>query len=140
MKLALRQAMKNLGNTKDNPSVGCVITKNNTVISAGYTSVFGRPHAEHNAIKESRTNLEGSSLYVSLESCSNYGKKNSCTEEIINKKINKVFFSINDPDIRSFNKSIKLFKVKNIRTYKGINSKELINFYRSSKIGFHIIF
>lgn len=131
MKLALRQAIKNLGNTKDNPSVGCVITKNNTVISAGCTSVFGRPHAEHNAIKDSKTNLKGSSMYVSLEPCSNYGKKTSCTEEIINKKINKVFFSINDPDIRSFNKSIKLFKVKKIRTYKGINSKELINFYRS---------
>ena len=32
MKLALKQAMINLGNTAENPSVGCVITKNNTNI------------------------------------------------------------------------------------------------------------
>ena len=50
MNLALQQAYKNLGNTKQNPSVGCVIIKNNNVISAGFTSVAGRPHAEHNAI------------------------------------------------------------------------------------------
>ena len=47
MKLALIQAQKNLGNTGDNPSVGCVITKNNSVISVGYTSNNGRPHAEY---------------------------------------------------------------------------------------------
>ena len=29
MKLALEQAKRTLGNTKDNPAVGCVITKNN---------------------------------------------------------------------------------------------------------------
>ena len=30
MSLALKQAMINLGNTKENPSVGCVIIKNNS--------------------------------------------------------------------------------------------------------------
>ena len=45
MELALRQARVNLGNTKENPSVGCVITKNNSVISVVYTSINGRPHA-----------------------------------------------------------------------------------------------
>ena len=32
MNLALKQAQKNLGNTKENPSVGCVIVKNNYMI------------------------------------------------------------------------------------------------------------
>ena len=50
MNLALQQAKINLGNTRENPSVGCIITKNNTVISCGFTSLNGRPHAEHNAI------------------------------------------------------------------------------------------
>ena len=31
MNLALMQAKKNLGNTKENPSVGCVIVKNNNI-------------------------------------------------------------------------------------------------------------
>ena len=33
MRLALAQAYKNLGKTKENPSVGCVITKNNSIIT-----------------------------------------------------------------------------------------------------------
>ena len=42
MKLALDQAKINLGNTKDNPAVGCIIVKNDHVISSGYTSITGR--------------------------------------------------------------------------------------------------
>ena len=50
MGLALHQAMKSLGNTETNPSVGCVIVKNNSVIGAGSTGFQGKPHAEVNAI------------------------------------------------------------------------------------------
>ena len=54
MSLALQQAHKSLGNTGTNPSVGCIIVKNNHVISAGFTGINGRPHAEHNAINLSK--------------------------------------------------------------------------------------
>ena len=64
MELAYNQAIKNLGNTKENPSVGCVIVKNNTVISAGFTSLSGRPHAEYNAIKKAGSKIKNSDLYV----------------------------------------------------------------------------
>ena len=57
MKLALAQANKNLGNTSENPSVGCVITKNNSMIGAGCTGRSGRPHAEINAIKNSKNEI-----------------------------------------------------------------------------------
>ena len=50
MNLALNQARKSQGNTKMNPAVGCVIVKDNNVISAACTSINGRPHAEQNAI------------------------------------------------------------------------------------------
>ena len=58
MNLALLQAHVMLGNTKNNPSVGCVITKNNSIISIGFTSINGRPHAEQNAINLSKTSLK----------------------------------------------------------------------------------
>ena len=131
MRLALEQAKKVLGNTKNNPAVGCVITKNNHVISAGYTSINGRPHAEHNAIKLSNTDPINSQLYVTLEPCSHYGKTPPCTNSIIKKKINKVFFAINDPDPRSFNKSSNQLVKKGIYVKKGILRKEIKSFYRS---------
>jgi diaminohydroxyphosphoribosylaminopyrimidine deaminase/5-amino-6-(5-phosphoribosylamino)uracil reductase len=131
MKLALQQAQKNLANTKENPSVGCVITKNNSVISVGATSDNGRPHAEYNAIYQSTINLKGTELYATLEPCSHYGKTPPCIKSIINSGVKKVFFSINDPDLRSYNKSAALLKKKNVKVKKGICRNETSSFYRS---------
>ena len=50
MSLALKLARARHGLTGQNPSVGCVIVKNNTIISVGQTGYLGRPHAEYNAI------------------------------------------------------------------------------------------
>ena len=58
MKLALMQAQRNLGNTKENPAVGCVIVKNDCIISAGCTGINGRPHAEQNAITYSKNDIK----------------------------------------------------------------------------------
>ena len=92
MNLALQQAKINLGNTRENPSVGCIITKNNTVISCGFTSLNGRPHAEHNAIHNSRESLKNCNLYTTLEPCSHYGKTNPCTGLLVQfLKIKKFF-------------------------------------------------
>ena len=45
-------AFKHLGKTFPNPTVGCVISKNNKIISKGVTSSTGRPHAEEIALKK----------------------------------------------------------------------------------------
>ena len=77
MNLALIQAKKNLGNTRENPSVACVITKNNHLISAGNTSFKGRPHAEEIALKKagkkskpnifSRNNETNTAITINIE-------------------------------------------------------------------------
>ena len=36
--LAFELAKINIGSTKENPSVGCVVEKNGSIISSGYTS------------------------------------------------------------------------------------------------------
>ena len=131
MNLALKQAHINIGNTKENPSVGCVIVKDGSLISVGHTSHNGRPHAESNAIKFSKKNLSGATMYVTMEPCSHYGKTPPCTKSIINKKIGKVYFSIKDPDIRSFNKSTKKFKEKNVLVNKGLLNNKVNLFYKS---------
>ena len=53
MELALDLARSREGHTGPNPSVGCVIVKNDKIISIGQTSFNGRPHAEYNAIVNS---------------------------------------------------------------------------------------
>jgi len=131
MRLALEQAKKTIGNTKKNPAVGCIITKFNQVIGAGCTSINGKPHAELNAVNFSKNILKNSQLYVTLEPCSHYGKTPPCVMVIIRKKIKKVFFSIKDPDPRSFNKSSKLLCSNGITVNKGLLKNEMEFFYRS---------
>ena len=72
MKLAINLAKVNLDLTGLNPSVGCVIVKNDEVISYGQTGLNGRPHAEYIAIKNSKKSLEGSTMYVTMEPCTHY--------------------------------------------------------------------
>ena len=52
LSLAFEQAKINLGSTKTNPSVGCVVEKDGFILSSGRTSLRGRPHAEFNALKK----------------------------------------------------------------------------------------
>lgn len=131
MNLALQQANKVLGNTSENPAVGCVIVKNGNLISAGHTGFNGIPHAESNAIVSLKEKCINSSLYVTLEPCSNYGKTPPCVNLITNSKIKKVFFAVNDPDTRSYKKSSKFLKSKRVLVKSNLLKKEVNFFYRS---------
>ena len=105
-KLAFNIAEINLGRTKTNPSVGCVIVKDGSVISSGVTSLNGRPHAEFNALSK-KLDFKGSTLYVTLEPCSHYGLTPPCTNIIKNKKIKDVYYCYDDPDLRSHRRAKK---------------------------------
>ena len=127
--LAFQKAEINLGNTSKNPSVGCIVVKNNSVISSAVTSVNGRPHAEFNALKDLK-DCSGASLYTTLEPCTHHGKTSPCTNIIIKKKIKNVYYAFEDPDIRTFKKAKKILSNKGIKT-KLIKTKNYINFYKS---------
>jgi len=130
LKLAFRQAEINLGSTSLNPSVGCVVVKNNSVVSSGRTSFNGRPHAEANALKKN-INFNGSNIYITLEPCSHYGKTPPCVKNIINKKLQKVIFSINDVDKRSKNLAYRKLKKAKISVKKFVHKSYAEKFYKS---------
>ena len=129
MSLALNLARARHGLTGENPSVGCVIVKNDEIISIGQTGYTGRPHAEHNAIRNSCEKLKGSKMYISLEPCNHYGKTPPCTTAIIKNKISEVIYSIEDIDKKVKRKSFKILNTKNINVKKGLLKKEINNFY-----------
>jgi len=131
LSLAFNLAEKNLGKTRNNPSVGCVIVKNNSVLSSGVTSINGRPHAEFNAINNSFENLSGSKMYVTLEPCNHHGKTPPCTKKIIKSGIKEVFYSINDIDDKVKGKSFNILRKKKIRVSKGLLKHEALNLYES---------
>ena len=131
MKLALNLARARKGLTGDNPSVGCVIVKKDKIISIGQTGYGGRPHAEHNAISNCFENLKGSKMYITLEPCNHYGKTPPCTKNIIKKKIDEVYYPIDDIDVKVKGKSYSILKRNNINVKKGLLKKEALNLYKS---------
>ena len=118
MKLAINLARARKGLTGENPSVGCVIVKNDKILSIGQTGYNGRPHAETNAINNSFQNLSGSKMYVTLEPCNHYGKTPPCTKSIIKSGIKELFYSINDIDKKVKGKSYKILSRKILKLKK----------------------
>ena len=129
MELALDLAKSRHGQTGSNPSVGCVIVKNDKIISIGQTSFNGRPHAEFNAIKNSFEELEGSKMYVTLEPCCHNGLTPPCTDAIIKSRISEVIYAVTDIDKRVRNKSFKILKSKKIIVKKGLLKSKIETFY-----------
>ena len=64
MKLAISLAENQKYFTGTNPSVGCVITRNNKIISYSVTGKNGRPHAEINAINKKNLEIYIIHLYM----------------------------------------------------------------------------
>jgi diaminohydroxyphosphoribosylaminopyrimidine deaminase/5-amino-6-(5-phosphoribosylamino)uracil reductase len=92
-------ALKGSGKVFPNPLVGAVIVKNGKIISKGFHKQFGGDHAEADAIKNSKVDLAGSTLYCNLEPCCHTNKQTPpCVPLIIQKGISKVVISNVDPN------------------------------------------
>ena len=131
MKLALNLASARIGLTGENPSVGCLIVKNDEIISLGQTGFNGRPHAEHNAINNSIDKLKGSKMYVTLEPCNHYGKTPPCTKSIIKSGISEIIYSIDDIDKKVGGKSYKILSNKNILVKRGLLKEDAKSLYET---------
>jgi len=131
MKLALNLASARKGLTGENPSVGCLIVKNDKIISIGQTGFEGRPHAELNAINNSLEKLKGSKMYVTLEPCNHYGKTPPCTNSIIKSGISEIIYGMDDIDKKVKGKSFKILSNKKIKVKKGLLKTEAKKLYDS---------
>ena len=131
MQLALNLARVRHGLTGVNPSVGCVIVKNDEIISIGQTSYNGRPHAEFNAIKNANQDLKGSKMYVTLEPCNHYGKTPPCTKNIIKSGISEIIYAMDDIDKKVKGKSFRILSNKKIKVKKGLLRAEAKDLYES---------
>ena len=95
---ALRLANHAKGSCWPNPAVGAVLVKNNHIISRGYHTGAGKPHAEIEALAGAGKMASGSTMYVSLEPCCHLGRTPPCTDAIIQAGISQVYYGFKDPN------------------------------------------
>ncbi len=132
MRLALAKAMQNCGGTFPNPSVGCVIVKNQQILSEGTTALSGRPHAEAIACALlSDEQLADATVYVTLEPCFHHGVTPPCVDILIRAKIKKIFIAIVDPDERVNGKSIAKLMQAGIAVHVGLLESEARLMYQA---------
>jgi diaminohydroxyphosphoribosylaminopyrimidine deaminase/5-amino-6-(5-phosphoribosylamino)uracil reductase len=95
---AIELAQQGRGRVSPNPMVGAVIGRLDEVIAEGFHGRLGGPHAEVEAIAAAGDrDLEGATLYVSLEPCCHHGRTPPCTDAIRRAGIRRVVVASDDP-------------------------------------------
>ncbi|MDP5082537.1 MAG: bifunctional diaminohydroxyphosphoribosylaminopyrimidine deaminase/5-amino-6-(5-phosphoribosylamino)uracil reductase RibD [Winogradskyella sp.] len=126
IKRCLQIANNGLGSTRPNPMVGAVIVYKDVIIGEGFTSPYGGHHAEVNAInsvKDKRL-LEKSTLYVTLEPCSHFGKTPPCSDLIIIHHIPEVVIGCMDDNPAVSGKGIAKLEASGCKVTVGILETE----------------
>jgi diaminohydroxyphosphoribosylaminopyrimidine deaminase / 5-amino-6-(5-phosphoribosylamino)uracil reductase len=113
-------AQLGINSVSPNPSVGAVIVdKAQRIIGEGWTSPYGGPHGEVNAVAsvkpEDRHLLASSTLFVSLEPCFHFGKTPPCVDLILREKIPHVVIAFSDPFPKVAGKSIQKLKENGVK-------------------------
>ena len=125
MQRAIALAKKGAGFVNPNPMVGCVVVKDNEIITEGYHEYYGGLHAERNALTNTTADCKDATLYVTLEPCCHYGKTPPCTEIIIEKGIKKVVVGLLDPNPLVAGKGIKILKDAGIEVITGVEVEKI---------------
>ena len=126
MQRCINLGEKALGKTYPNPNVGSLLFYDGKIISESFTSEYGKNHAEINVINKINDNdiLKKSTLFVTLEPCSHFGKTPPCCNAIFNKKIKNVVIGCKDPNKLVNGGGINFLKSNNVNVEFGILEKE----------------
>ncbi len=122
MQRCLQLAYHAIDTAAPNPMVGAVVVHQGRIIGEGWHRKAGQPHAEPNAIRSVKNQelLKESTLYVSLEPCSHYGKTPPCADLIIEKGIRRVVVGCEDPFPEVSGRGIRKLKDAGIEVVVGV--------------------
>ena len=129
MQRCLDLAVLGAGTVSPNPMVGAVIVYDGRIIGEGYTSPYGGPHAEVNAVQqaiaklgeeEARRCFAQATIYVSLEPCAHQGKTPPCADMLVRYGFKEVVVGCQDPFAKVNGAGIQKLKDAGIEVSVGI--------------------
>ncbi|WP_313522418.1 bifunctional diaminohydroxyphosphoribosylaminopyrimidine deaminase/5-amino-6-(5-phosphoribosylamino)uracil reductase RibD [Shinella sp.] len=124
MAAAIRLCRRNLGLTSTNPSVACLIVKDDVIVGSAVTAPGGRPHAETQALAMAGDAARGAIAYVTLEPCSHHGKTPPCADALIASGIARVVVAVTDPDERVAGRGLAMLRDAGIVVETGLLEME----------------
>lgn len=123
MRRALQLAALGAGHTSPNPMVGAVIVApDGTIIGEGWHRQCGQAHAEVNAVASvcDVNLLKNSTIYVTLEPCSHYGKTPPCARLLIERGIPRVVVGTLDPFPEVAGRGVRMLQEAGIEVVVGV--------------------
>ncbi|CAH6794674.1 Diaminohydroxyphosphoribosylaminopyrimidine deaminase [Vibrio chagasii] len=117
---ALEASHQALPDCQPNPPVGCVLVKNDKVVSIGYTQKVGGNHAEVEALNHYDGDMEGVTAYVTLEPCSFVGRTPACANTLVKAGVKHVVVAMLDPDPRNNGRGVAILEAHGVKVDVGL--------------------
>ena len=127
MRRALQLALQGRGHVSPNPMVGAVIVDDNgTIVGEGWHRKYGEGHAEVNAVNSvsNKEELRESTIYVTLEPCSHYGKTPPCARLLIDVGVKRVVVGVLDPFPQVSGRGVAMLREAGIEVEVGMLEDE----------------
>lgn len=120
MEHALALARQGVGLASPNPTVGCVMVRDEEIVGEGFHQYEWRDHAEVVALKSAGEKARGATLYVNLEPCHHTGRTGPCTEAIIAAGIHRVVAAMQDPNPATSGRGFERLQSAGIEVVSGV--------------------
>ncbi len=120
MTRALKLAERGRYHVSPNPMVGCVIVKQDQIISQGWHTHYGGDHAEIMALKAMPSHLKDATMYLTLEPCVHHGKTPPCIDQIIAANFHKVYIACLDQNPKVKGKGVEQLKESGVQVHVGL--------------------
>ncbi len=126
MQRAISLARNGLGSVSPNPMVGAVIVHDDHIIGEDWHRCYGEAHAEVNAVAAvaDKSLLSHSTIYVTLEPCSHYGKTPPCAKLLIENNLSRVVVGSLDPYSEVSGRGVSMLRDAGIDVEVGVLEQE----------------
>jgi diaminohydroxyphosphoribosylaminopyrimidine deaminase / 5-amino-6-(5-phosphoribosylamino)uracil reductase len=136
MRRAIALAEANLGLTKPNPSVGCVIARDGQIVAEAATAPGGRPHAEEQALAAAGPAARDAVAYVTLEPCGARSAGGpSCAELLIAAGVKRVVVACEDASPYASGQGAETLQRAGVTIELGFLAEEAGRLYRDYRFG-----
>lgn len=125
MRRALELAAAHVGQTGDNPSVGCVIVRDGAIVGEGVTGLGGRPHAEEVALAQAGDTARGAIAFVTLEPCAKRSSGGAaCSDLLLRAGVARVVIATRDPHPLAAGAGVERMSAASIAVEVGLMATE----------------
>ena len=127
---AIELARAHLGQTAENPSVGCVLVKDGAIIGEGVTGIGGRPHAEEQALDQAGQAAKGAKAFVTLEPCAHRTTgRTPCADRLIAAGVADVIIACSDASVHAAGDGVARLQLAGRRVHVGFMAHDAAFLY-----------